>query len=36
MKMEIESSIMPDNSALKEGCNGGEMASELNIDMEAT
>jgi hypothetical protein len=36
MKMEIESSIMPESSALKEGCNGWEMASELNIDMEAT
>lgn len=36
MKMEIENSILPDNSALKECWNGGKRASQLNIDMEAT
>ncbi|KAK4009167.1 hypothetical protein OUZ56_018251 [Daphnia magna] len=36
MKMEIESSILPDNSALKECWNGGKRTSQLNIGMEAT
>lgn len=39
MKMESESSILPDksdNNALKECWNGGKRASQLNIDMEAT
>ncbi|KAK4017177.1 hypothetical protein OUZ56_032128 [Daphnia magna] len=34
--MEIESSILLDNSALKECWNSGKRASQLNIDMEAT
>ena len=39
MKMESESSILPDksdNSTLKECWNGGKRASQLNIDLDAT